>query len=169
MSAPALPESFGNYALGETFTEVLPPAGIAWWPQTAGWAALGAVLGLYLLYRAGRALRRWHRNRYRREARAELQNLAATAGGEQFAAALSELLKRTALAAFPRREVAPLHGEPWVAFLNTHCATAPFDGEAAALIARGQYLGAPLGEPQRRALVHACQLWILTHRGPADA
>lgn len=169
MSAPPLPESFGNYALGDTFSEVLPPAAIAWWPQTPGWAALGALLGLYLLYRAGRALQRWHRNRYRREARAELQRLAASAEAEPLAAALSELLKRTALAAFPRREVAPLHGEPWVAFLNARCAVAPFDGEAAALIARGQYLRAPLEEPQRRALVKACGEWIRTHRGPADA
>ena len=40
MSAPPLPDTFGNYALGDFF-EVVSPAAISWLPQTAGWAWLG--------------------------------------------------------------------------------------------------------------------------------
>ena len=36
MSAPPLPEAFGNYALGD-FVEVISPASISWLPQTPGW------------------------------------------------------------------------------------------------------------------------------------
>ena len=72
MSAPALPEIFGNYLLGEEFVEVVSPAVVSWLPQTAGWACLGAVC-LALLMRYGyRRLRQWYRNRYRREALARL-------------------------------------------------------------------------------------------------
>ena len=65
MSAPPLPEAFGNYALGD-FAEVVSPAAVSWLPQTVAWRWLAAALAVYLLYRGWRWLRHWHRNRYRR-------------------------------------------------------------------------------------------------------
>lgn len=168
MNAPPLPEHFGNYALGEAFTEVATPPAVSWLPATSGWAVLGTLLALFLLYRGGRALRRWHRDRYRREARRELQRLAAGAD-DALPAAASELLKRTALVAFPRPRVAGLHGSDWVAFLNRHCEDQPFRAEAAAALAHGQYRGEPLPAAGREALLAACDTWIRHHRGPADA
>ena len=79
MSAPPLPEVFGNYALGD-FVEVVSPAGVSWWPQTVGWLWLGAGLLAYLGLRLWRFLRHWYRNRYRREAIARLQADAREAG-----------------------------------------------------------------------------------------
>lgn len=168
MNAPPLPEHFGNYALQPGFTEVASPGTISWWPATPGWAVLAAGLALYLLYRGGRALRRWRRNRYRREARRELRQLVASAGPETLANAASDLLKRTALAAFPRPRVAGLHGAAWVDFLNRHCAGAPFDATLAEALS-SQYRQVPLAAGQQRALLAACDTWIKHHHGPADA
>jgi hypothetical protein len=169
MSAPPLPETFGNYALGEDFAEVLPPDPVSWLPQTPGWLVVGALLGLYLAYRGWLALRHWHRNRYRREACRELQRLAAQATGEGLAGELSALLKRTALAAFPRPQVARLSGARWVEFLNGQCDQALFEGALASALVREQYRDRGLAESERQALMAACREWILSHRGPAGA
>ncbi len=48
MSAPPLPDIFGNYVLGD-FVEVVSPENISWLPQTAGWVWLGAFLLAVLL------------------------------------------------------------------------------------------------------------------------
>ncbi len=89
------------------------PAPVPLWPQTAGWVWLAIVLLAF----AGWAVRRWlvHRraNAYRRAALAEI------ATSRQDPVALAEILRRTAIAAFPRAEVASLYGERWLAFLDS--------------------------------------------------
>ncbi len=184
MKAPPLPEVFGNYALGEDFAEVSPTTAIDWWPQTSGWYVVAGLAMLFLLRYCFRLGYRWHRNRYRREALTALEQLAASATGDilgdpvdtpvngpldNLPAALSQLLKRTALAAFPRRDVASLYGDDWVAFLNQHCDKAPFSGAAALSLARGQYQPAVLIPSERKALIDACRQWLINHRGPKDA
>jgi hypothetical protein len=89
------------------FYQPPPPS---WTPQTIGWYFVFAVLGIVVVWLAIHYLRRWLRNRYRREALRELELLPP----EQF----STLLKRTALAAWPRERVASLSGEAWLGFLN---------------------------------------------------
>src|SRR5262249_61156250 len=62
----------------------------------------------------------WHANRYRRGALAELDQLlrSPNAGTESSDAAMALLVRRTALAAFPRETIAPLVGTAWLAFLD---------------------------------------------------
>lgn len=88
------------------------PAPVSLWPQTAGWIGLAIALLLLLAW----ATRRWwlqrRANAYRRAALAEI------AASGQDPVALAEILRRTALVAFPRAEVASLHGEAWLAFLD---------------------------------------------------
>ena len=79
-----------------------PGAGIAF--------LLGAVLLLYI----ARRLRHWYRNRYRREALAELGKLAQAGSGEAWLTELNRLLKLTALAGYPRERFAQLCGREWV-------------------------------------------------------
>jgi len=166
VSAPPLPEIFGNYVLGDEFVEVVAPAAVNWLPQTAAWAWLGAALGVLLLRLAWRRLRRWHRNRYRREAAARLQALAAAPRDGDWLGEVNRLLKLTALAAFPRERVARLHGRDWVEFLNSRCAAAPFSAAQQDLLAAGVYARATPAEPARRALLGACRQWIECHEGP---
>jgi hypothetical protein len=90
------------------------PAPPAWTPQTIGWYVLFAIVALSLLWVAIHEIRLWISNRYRREG---LRELAMTPPDR-----LSVLLKRTALAVWPREKVASLSGDAWLKFLNS---TAP--------------------------------------------
>jgi len=88
---------------------------LPWWPLAPGWKAVIGILlfGLALsLWRLGRGL--W-KNRYRFYAlglirRANMKGRAVEA--------LPFILKRTALHAYPRQDVASLSGESWLAFLD---------------------------------------------------
>ncbi|MGD2083019.1 MAG: DUF4381 domain-containing protein [Chromatiales bacterium] len=100
------------------------PDPVSWWPPAPGWwLVAGLALGVVA------ALIWWGVRRYRRRAaaRAALQELtrlraalAADDDGAAFARGLSRLLRRFALARFPRREVAGLAGVRWLAFLDAH-------------------------------------------------
>ncbi len=97
------------------FYQPVPPS---WTPQTIGWYILFAIVALAILWFVFRAIRSRYINRYRRAALREL----ITASPDQFSA----LLKRTALAAWPREKIASLTGEPWLKFLNETAATKSF-------------------------------------------
>jgi hypothetical protein len=168
MSAPPLPDAFGNYALGD-FAEVVLPAAINWWPQTAGWWWLGAALAAFAAHRSWQALRRWYRNRYRREAAARLLQLAGAGGDSIPVADINRLLKLTALVAYSREQVARLSGEEWVNFLNGHCAARPFTGEQGALLALGSYTGEALDRGTGEQLLASSLVWVREHENPRDA
>lgn len=100
------------------------PDPVGWWPPAPGWwvlglvlLAVGAVLGWWWLRRRRRtaAARQAQRELARlRRNRLEAKDPAA------FVRGLSTLLRRYVLAVFPRREVAALTGEAWLAFLDRH-------------------------------------------------
>lgn len=95
------------------------PPPVAWWPPAPGWWLLA---GLVLL---GAAVTWWLRRRtaLRRAALAELRRLERSELDDtRLAAALNRLLRRVALARFPRTEVAALYGEAWLRFLETRAA-----------------------------------------------
>ena len=73
-----------------------------------GWC----VLVLLLLWLGWRFWKRWQANAYRREALRELGEI------ETAPERLPELLKRVALVAYPRAEVAELSGDAWLGFLD---------------------------------------------------
>jgi len=168
VSAPELPEVFGNYVLGD-FVEVVSPAGVSWLPQTTGWYWLGAACLLLLLRYSWRRLQHWHRNRYRREATRRLEKIGAADDGGSFLVELNRLLKLAAIAGFGRERVASLDGEAWVEFLNSQCDTAPFTAQLGNCLAAGPYRGTAVDETTRRQLLSACEYWLLQHREPGHA
>lgn len=130
----------------EKLHDIVVPGPTPWWPPAPGWywvMGLLALLGVALLWRV---LVHWQRNRYRREALAELARIetaAQSAGpGEDPAdtalPALAELLKRTALTAYPRAQVAALTGPAWFEFLDAIGGTR-FSAGAGAALAQGNY------------------------------
>jgi hypothetical protein len=165
VSAPPLPEIFGNYTLGE-FVEVVSPDAIGWLPQTAGWAWLGAGLLLLSIRYSWKRVTHWHRNRYRREAELRLKHLAETTPPENWLTELNKLLKITALTAFSREQVAQLSGKEWIEFLNHQCPTPPFSTEQLQLLAIGTYSNAQLEDTTRQQLVEASLNWISNHESP---
>ena len=89
------------------------------WPPAPGvWVLLiiaaAVLLALILCWRRARA-----RNAYRRAGLALLKDART-------AREVNIVVKRVALAAFPRSMVAPLWGDAWVAFLDSTCRRARF-------------------------------------------
>lgn len=130
-------------------------------PQTTAWWILFALLGLLLLVVAALVVRRRRRNRYRRDALVRLDALGATGLAE-----LPHLVKRVALDAWPREQVASLSGAPWLAFLDRSLGggTAFREGPGRHLPTLA-YGGPPtLGERERQGLVALVRTWIRKHR-----
>lgn len=137
------------------------PAPVDWWPPAPGWWLLAAVIlmlvpGLVWWYR-----RRWW---LRRAAVAELRQLARTANDDRrLAAGVNQLLRRVALACFPRRQVAALSGEAWLGFLDAHADTAEFTTGPGRVLLTAPYQ--PDAQVDRDALLALTQRWIQRQRG----
>lgn len=154
------PENWGNDEING-IVEVQPPPDISWMPQTMGWAIVAALLGAPLLYAVYLAVRRYHRNAYRREALEELSNLDA----QKDYHLLPRLLRRTALSAYPRDQVAALSGLEWETWLDQKCPGCQFAsayrGQLSKLAyARKRHLDAS-------ALCQQVSLWIKKHEAVA--
>jgi hypothetical protein len=128
------------------------------WPLAPGWWAL-LVLSLVLLglvtwrlYRGYGALRR------RRRILGELADLNGRNAGPDLAAEVSALLKRVALARFPRAEVAPLTGQNWLEFLDRNGGGGRFAAGPGRALAEGPY--APASSFDAQALLVVAEDWI---------
>ena len=136
---------------------VLPeaPAPVSMWPQTVGWIWLGLAI-LVLIGIAVWKLWKWRRaTQYRREALAELR----AAGDDPVI--ISDILRRTALAAFPRDVVAGLQGAEWLEFLDHTSNTTTFNGsDAGHVLAKAPF--AP--QPPHNDLPAMAKTWIKMHR-----
>lgn len=95
----------------DNLRDIAAPAPVSWWPPAPGWWVIIALAAIALAVCAYRAWRRWKANAYRRAALAELQSAANDAD-------VAEILKRTALCAYPRTNVASLTGAAWCRWLS---------------------------------------------------
>ena len=132
------------------------PAPVSMWPQTAGWVWLGVFFLLLVLFSSWRFYE-WRRaTAYRRAALVALKE----AGDDPVA--IADVLRRTALAGFPRERVASLYGADWLAFLDQ---TAPSGGfsasEAGAVLAAAPYRS----QDPHHDLPALAETWIRNHRG----
>ena len=143
------------------------PHEISLWPET--WASRIAVV--LVLVAAVVAIWRFisHRraNRYRREALAELKGftraLAVDMSPNELAIQLSLLVRRTALAAFPREQVAPLTGSSWLAFLDRTCDETEFSRGAGRWLAWAPYAPAEPRDSQCSPPIELIRRWIRGH------
>jgi len=140
-------------------------------PQTIGWyVVFGLILFVTGYWVYGR-LQRFQKNRYRRLALAELAVIEGELQQpEKCAEALVEipvLLKWTALAAFPRSEVAGLSGERWLAFLDKTMGGKDFTEGGGRLLSELAYAPAPgiaeLSDERIRNLLQLTRRWIERH------
>jgi len=142
------------------------PAPVSWWPPAPGWWLLAAALllsvsGLFWWQRRRR------RSRWRRIALGELARLRALLKSHQaqpqtLVGDLSILLRRAALSCFPRAEVAALHGERWLAFLDRILgAGSSFQSGDGRLLAVAPYLPRPaIDETSLLALFALGERWL---------
>ncbi|WP_353472514.1 DUF4381 domain-containing protein [Salipiger sp. H15] len=153
------PQADSLVALVNQLIEPAPPPPVPLTPQTWGWAALALIL-LALLVWAGWRWYRYHAaNAYRRAALAEAERAQTTAE-------LATILRRAALAAYPRTEVASLTGSAWTGFLS-RTGKGTFPETAGEELRRAPYRqprAAPSPELRRAAL-----RWLKTHRAAPAA
>jgi len=140
----------------------LPPP-VSYRPATVGWAVVGLLLLAIVAYAAWRAWRRWQANAYRREALRELADIEARLGAAATAAELPALVKRTALARFPRESVASTTEDAWLAFLDRTCPPGGFVTGSGRLLARLAYASDRPTESELRALTALVRRWIERH------
>ena len=148
--------------------EIRLPEPIPYTPDTTAWWVLFAVLLLLVGWIAFALWRRWRRAAYRRAALAELGLLRASFASDRrrpaAVAALPVLLKRTALAAWPRPAVASLTGDAWVAFLDS-ASQGGFDTGQGVLLQRAAYGSADeMTVSEAEALSEGIETWIRGHR-----
>jgi GAF domain-containing protein len=147
--------------------DIPTPREVSLWPQT--WTARIAIILLLaaLIAAAWHFIRHYRANRYRREALAELTRIArgpaAATSSKELATQLSLLLKRTALAAFPREQVASLSGAAWLGFLDRTSDATEFSRGVGQWLARASYSPEEPGADQLAALVELTRRWIGRH------
>ena len=161
-----------NVSIARLADPVLP-APVSWMPQTLGWQIVAGLLLLALAWLLWRFARRWVRNRYRREALAEWRQLEAAWQRQpdktsSVLVALPVLIKRCALSAWPRAQVAALNGQGWVDFLEAHAGHATHGARALApLVRQLQYQRvdelAQVPADDVRVLLDASRQWIEGH------
>ena len=158
---------------GEALTglhDVVAPAPVSWAPQTVGWAVLAGILVVLAAWLGWRSWKKARANRYRKVALAEIDRIAGTLQNDPAAAlgAVNEILKRAALTAWPRAEVASLAGPSWLEFLDSTSTGRDFrDGPGRALAERAYAPGGvPASEDERRAFLDVVRRWIRWHRDP---
>jgi hypothetical protein len=131
-------------------------------PTTAGWSILAGWLLAVLILAARYLMKRRRHNRYRREALALLKTIEGESDlcPVESAQRIAALLKRTALAAYPRQQVASLSGKDWAQFLKESANNDRQIADAAETLAAAAYRpdadGRELSAPARR--------WIRLHR-----
>lgn len=140
----------------DQLAEPLEPAPVSMTPQTAGWTVLAVLLALVLAGLAWRGVQHWRANAYRRAALAELD----AAGDDPVV--IADILRRTALAAWPRERVASLSGADWLRFLDATGGGGAFvDGPGAALAGAPYRSDAAAPAPGLGALAAR---WVHRHR-----
>jgi hypothetical protein len=146
--------------------DIVAPPPAPWWPPAAGWEVFGLLffIGGGLLVTALGL--NWRRNAYRRAALRELGELEQTGARNPAAMTdLAELLKRVALAAYGREEVASLTGADWLQFLDRSATTTAFSVGPGKVLG-DVYRGRP-GTPSPE-LYEAVRSWIQHHRREAS-
>ena len=140
------------------------PREVSLWPQT--WEARLAVgiLVAAMIATLWHVVRTRRTNRYRREALAELSRIeCAREARSDVLSRLALLVRRTALAAFPRERVAHLLGPAWLAFLDRSYGGREFSDGAGRLLAGGPYRQLPPDDAELRLLAALIRHWIGGH------
>ncbi len=132
----------------------LPPE-VSLWPPAPGWWIVAAAGVAAVVVLAAAAMARHRADAYRREALRELDVVDP--------GSISTVLKRAALAVWPREQVAALSGTAWLAFLDRTGRTTAFSDGAGRYIEMLAFGGAvdPACADAARA---AARTWVRRHR-----
>jgi hypothetical protein len=158
----------------QNLNDIVLPADVSCWPLATGWYFLSGLLLFFLVWFGYRSIRRLISNRYRREALHELQLLSENMQDENYRDTslrkIPVLLKRTALSAYPRSQVASLTGKDWHQFLNSKLKSPLFTGSIAGTLDTVSYSAGQLSDVDAgaaKALLKASRHWLKDHQAPS--
>jgi len=150
--------------------DIVVPGPVAPWPPAPGWYLVMAVAAAVAIALLWKGWRHWRRNRYRGEALRELSRIRKSGSGAELAA-IPVLLKRAALSAWPREQVAGLVGADWYRFLDESAGSDHFRSGAGSVLDRLAYAakgGVTLSEKEASAVLDATGMWLKRHRAPRE-
>lgn len=136
------------------------PETIGWWPPAPGWWVLPIVLALLVV-----GLRYVYKRLTQKTALKSAKNLLKSmrlnqTNNLQTLSELSVLLRRTAISIANRNDVASLHGQAWLDYLDGEMPDRPFSQGVGRCLADAHYrptLGEEIDLP---ALFDLCERWL---------
>jgi len=144
----------------ENLRDIVMPEPVPWWPLAPGWWILLAAFSIGLTIVAVRLARTWHANAYRRAALRELEcadNVTT----------IAEILKRTALCAWPRCDVAFLGGAEWCEWLS-QTGRSQLPDSTVRILTNDIFLGRSTPKAVQELSVFA-ETWIRQHTTSGEA
>ena len=146
------------------FHDIIMPPPVSIQPETDGYLLLLLLL-LSFLFPLGLYLRkRYLRNLYRKQALNELAKIGKIDEPAQQLRAMLDLLRRAALSAYPRVDVAKLSGEAWWDFL--HKKSGLQADSALQRYCENIYLDtSAIDRDGNRKVSHYVKRWIKKHKG----
>ena len=142
----------------DALVEIRLPEPISNAPATPAWTVLFVALALLLAIAIWLVARWWRRNAYRREALRYVDTIEQDGRAWE----LPVLVKRVALEAWPRKRVAGLTGDGWLAFLDESYGGTGFTQGAGRVLPDLAY-----GDRKTEAspaLLQVVRTWIRKHR-----
>jgi hypothetical protein len=133
----------------DNLRDIVIPAAPPFWPPAPTVLVILAIATAVLFVAGWQLLAGWRRNAYRR---AGLVLLCEARTGHE----VSVVLKRVALAVFPREQVASLYGATWLAFLNQTCDRCCFSDNTVL----------QMDTQVQPELITSAETWIRAHRLP---
>ncbi|MGA1188950.1 MAG: DUF4381 domain-containing protein [Pseudomonadales bacterium] len=153
----------------EQLRDIHLPPDVPAWPPAIGWWFVAGLALILLLVLLARLWHRWRANAYRREALRACQliedRIKSALDYRSIIIEIATLLKRTALTAFPRSEVAVLSGDAWILFLEARGGGANFSVESSTLLVETAFGSQPAQDIRAvSALLGEAQAWIRSHQ-----
>ena len=148
--------------------DIVEPTAPALLPLAPGWYVLAVALILVVAMALRWLWRRRQTGTYRRQALLELAALRDTsiATPHERISALAVLLRRVALHGAPRKQVASLSGDAWIAYLSSNSRYAP-SANVASLLSHAPYAKLAAGDgTDIGAAFDYVAAWIKQHRVP---